>query len=236
MRDRGRLGATRTALAATAAFLALVPAGWAAGSGQTGEAADGPSPEAKLRGVFVDPGTAADVGDRTVGRLALHLVREEGSEQVGIEHVFRSGDRFRFAITPSRGGWVFVLHRPPAGEAEVLWPPEGVSTPVPARTTSEIPPRPQAFAFDEEVGEESFYVVIRAAPDPPPAGGELRAADGAEEARSEAEAAVRALGEGKPRGAFFDPGPQDEDRHVYFAPADDDDGTVAIVELRLRHE
>ncbi len=202
------------------------------GQGQAGPREE-PSPESLLRGAFLDDGKETG---KVVGRLGLLLVEGDGTRQVGLDHAFQSGDRFRFEVTSGVRGWLYVLHGPPDGEAQVLWPRDGAASLVEAQVVSVIPPSPQAFAFDKAVGEESFYVAIRSAPNP---GSALRSRPepvAEDEVRREVQYVVRGLEKPGRRGVFFDPGGQDGDLHVYFAPSEGDDGTVAVVEFQLRHE
>jgi len=104
-----------------------------------------------------------------VGRLAVQLIEKDATRRVGIDHRFRSGEKFRFEISSNRDGWLYVLHRSPAGEPQLLWPRMGSGggngyvddNRVRTRNTALVPPAPDVFLFDDEVGSEYFYLVIR---------------------------------------------------------------------------
>jgi hypothetical protein len=102
-----------------------------------------------------------------VGSLSIMLVEFSGYKEVRIDHPFRAGDRFRFAVSSNGGGWLYILHRSPTGKAQQLWPQKDAQTgfaphlEVKAGQTYLIPPSPGVFIFDEEVGQEEFIVAIR---------------------------------------------------------------------------
>ena len=207
-----------------------------------------------VRGVFLGQGAETQ---EVAGRLAIRLLEEGSSHQVGIDHAFRSGDRFQFEITSNRDGWLTIFHRSGNEEPQILWPrlrpSEGSvgSNQLSARATYIVPPSPAAFVFDEQVGAEFFYVTIESAA---VAKAGQAAVDSGSKSAGDSESItkkpppdaparkrilnfrVRGLEELVKRGVVFDPGPRDEDRHVYFAPSEENSEAVAVVKFQLQHE
>lgn len=233
------------------------------GSTEGGKSHSNNPTTARLRGVFLGEEKSTKP-DEVVGRLAIRLLGDARSQQVGLDYRFRSGDRFRFEITSNRDGWLYILHRSPGGQPQMLWPRSqgkqetGPSNHVRGQTTYVVPPSPRAFIFDDEVGKESFYVAIEAEPiaptDAPIAPKQdndkpsTTTATGTSQPRTNAAAgapapttqihnfSVRGLEGLVGRGVVFDPGPEDADPHVYFSASGEDDGTIAAVKFQLRHE
>ncbi len=183
---------------------------------------------------------------RVTGRLAIRLLEHGGSRHVGIDHRFRSGDHFRFDVVSSDNGWLYVLHRPPGGELDLLWPPEpapgssGSPNAVRAQKTYVVPRPPAFFHFDDEVGDEFFYVAIAAEPQAPAVagGGEAPAVAGGRTRERVENFIVRGLHDtvdSSGRGVILDPGVEDADPWLYFSAPAEADGTVAAVEFQLRH-
>ena len=236
---------------------------WASSSTEVHESARNKSAGAnRLRGVFLGEEKGAR-RDEVVGRVSILLIEGGRSHHVGIDHIFRSGDKFRFEITSNRDGWLNILHRSPGDELQLLWPqpqPNGeitASNHVRAKARYVVPPSPGLFIFDDEVGKESFYVAIEAEPRAKTAVGALPEHDGPEHSKSSESGTSPAPREKTSsaeqriinfkvrggdavglasRGVVFDPGPQEHDPNVYFSASKEDDGTIAVLEFQLRHE
>lgn len=212
--------------------------------------------------------------DTRVGRLAIELVRGNTVSRIGLEHRFRTGDTFRFAVSCNQSGWLYVLHRSPSGEPQLLWPRLEATHPeryrddnrVWAGETARVPPEPDLFLFDDEIGNEYFYVVIQpdrraprlsvlALPDPPepvpappPRPVQAPVSGGAPPPAALAAAApqrpkivqfsVRGAGTAQTpmRGVVLVPGADDPDPNAYFAPDPYGDPGKLVFEFRLRHE
>ncbi len=184
---------------------------------------------AEMQRIFAGETTSEEIA----GRLAVRLVIPgEASRQVGTDHVFRTGDFFRFAATSNRDGWLYVLHRPPGGELALLWPPGGATSAnqVRALETAVVPTGEDAFQLVDNTGAEFFYVALIAAS----ADATL---ESPEARRRRVEKLINAGGHGSTvagqhRGVIIArPG---EGTGLYFTGAGG--GVTAAVELRLRHE
>ena len=224
-----------------------------------------------LRGVFY---TSPENGPVTpVGRLAVLLLGpEDDHQQVDLQHRFHTGESFQFIISSNHDGWLYILHRSPAGEPQLLWPrvESGAAArhldynQVEAGLDSIVPASPGKFTFDDEIGNEYFYVVIRPERRPP----ELSAMDTAAVSDSAAPAGTVPLLEEKAetaekpvtkrpppavagqkivqfsirgrqhpiRGVIYDPGPQDDDPHTYFSSPPEDGLEDIVMEFKLLHE
>jgi Domain of unknown function (DUF4384) len=194
------------------------------------------------RGILVGSGENR-TQERIAGRLALLKVEDGRARQVGAGHPFRSGDQFRFEVTASRDGWLYVLYRPPGGELQQLWPPPSRGAGerdihrVRAHMPLTIPSANDAFVFDSQVGQEYFYVALQAHAVPPmaPTGPAAPRPTEPEIVNFSVRGDVDPVGVAR-RGVVVDPGPKAADLHLYFAPAAGDDGALAVLELRLRHQ
>jgi len=206
-----------------------------------------------------------------VGRLSVLLLdSEEDSRQVSLRHRFHTGDAFRFVISSNRDGWLYVLHRSPQGEPQLLWPLRDEEQALDLNEVQNgqrlmVPPLPGKFIFDDEVGNEYFYVVIRSERRPPQLSAikTLPSADVesiTEKSLSPGGAAIppdrpetsqvtpfsapkqrivqfSIRGSKRPiRGVIYDPGPQDTDPNIYFSTYPEDDASNNILEFQLRHE
>jgi Domain of unknown function (DUF4384) len=206
-----------------------------------------------------------------VGRLSILLLsEEEGSRQVSLHHRFHTGDGFKFVVSSNREGWLYILHRSPGGEPQLLWPlqeEERYLNLNQVRTGRKltVPPSPGKFIFDDEVGNEYFYVVIRPERLPPmlsamdalpdsdvepfaekPLGSDseegtfidpkkIQATLSPEPKQRIVQFSIR--GSNRPiRGVIFDPGPQDTDPHTYFSTPPEDDFLSNVFEFQLHHE
>ncbi len=192
----------------------------------------GDEPTGGIRSLFSGE-ARGELPEGAAGRLGLLLVEEGSARQVDVDHAFRTGDQLRLEITSSRDGWLWVLHRPPGKEAEVLWPaeqddggPKGHR--LGARQKVVVPAAPTVIEFDEDVGREHLYVVItseaRAPASGAEAGGEKRIVN----------FSVRGLRLAAEKSVVFDP--DDDDPHLYFSTPDPESGVLAAIDLRLRHE
>lgn len=206
-----------------------------------------------LRGVYFGTGKKDSATDR-VGRLAIELA--EGTEQktVRVDHPFHTGDKFRFKVSSNRDGWLYIFHRAAKEGLSLLWPRMAGDSDddymdmnrVKAGRTYTVPSSPGLFVFDDQVGDEYFYVVVAAERKMP----QLAAMD---PARSEVTAAKEKDGRSRRivnfgirsgttptadtlRGVIYDPGRKDDDPYLYFATQSDDGKQPAFVEFHLRHQ
>lgn len=270
--ERGRPRRLRRAIApALIAAIAI-----AAHAGSKGGVEDGTAPVS--RGVG-NPDESADLRERfrsgdirgyrdtRVGRLAVQLIENGFARPASIEHRFRTGDKFRFQVSSNRDGWLYVLHRSPAGEPQLLWPRLAADdrrrhlddNRVRAQETALIPSAPGLFMFNDEIGNEYFYVVIRperqapalsALASPPPAprppdqrprpqsSGGTANAPGPAERQKIVQFSVRGIGGNAVprRGVVLLPGGSAGDPNAYFAPHPEDAPGTVVMEFRLRHE
>jgi len=261
----GRLVLIIAAMSLTVAWISATgsPQSWASPSTQAhkSERSNSAGPD-RLRGVFLGE-EKSKRRDEVVGRVSILLLKDGRSRHVGIDHIFRSGDRFRFEIASSRDGWLTILHRSPGGELQVLWPQPQTngeitaSNHVRAKVPYVVPPSPGLFIFDNEVGKESFYVAVEAelrvhtvqgilaghqGPEPFKSPGSGTSQHPRKKAASTEQRIVNFKVRGgdadglASRGVVFDPGPEDFDPNVYFSASTDDDGTIAVLEFQLRHQ
>ncbi|MCP4657548.1 MAG: DUF4384 domain-containing protein [bacterium] len=171
-----------------------------------------------------DPQEITSPPTGVLGRLTIQLRREDGSwQEVDVDHGFRTGDYFRFAITSSHDGWLYVLHRPPAGELGVLWPTaenDGRANAVHAQQTQVVPAAPEAFRFHGEVGREFFYVAIAAEPQAP--------------AMESRENVKNFIVRGLARNVVIDR-VRDAGASIAFSAPVEGGGTITAVQFQLRH-
>lgn len=193
-----------------------------------------------------DSSGSLDASERkhgVVARLALELRDDESWRQVDLDHGFHSGDFFRFAVTSSHDGWIYVLHRPPGGELGVLWPAEeddGHRNAVEAKKTFLIPPGPEAFRFDGEVGDELFYVAIAAEGKVPERDGDGESVATPVQRQEHIENfIVRGL-HGSARNVVIEKVPDADPTLVFMTPPENaglpSGAVLAAVEFQLRHQ
>jgi len=203
--------------------------------------------ESGLRGVFLGKDTEPAQSRRIVGRLAILLKAEDGIRRVRPDYSFHSGDRFRFEITASQDGWLYVMHATPGGNWLQLWPTKPDIIKVRAEQSYEVPPGPGIFIFDKETGTEFFYVVVRPDATPPTL---VSSASPAKQTEIPAQSQIPAsktpagktinflvrdpFGE-TTRGVVFDPGKDDVDPYLYFSAAPQDASKSAKVKFQLHH-
>lgn len=224
-----------------------------------------------LRGVYYNPPEEGQVN--AVGRLAVLLLTEEADpREVNLHHRFHTGESFQFMVSSNQDGWLYILHRSPGGDPQLLWPRvnfgETVShldlNRVQAGQEWIVPASPGKFTFDDEVGNEYFYVVIRPKRRPPdltamesvPASGsgalaetnsrldekETTSARPAAEPPSRPKTSQKIVqfsvrGPKHPiRGVVYDPGPKAADPHTYFSAHPDDSASDIVFEFQLLHE
>ncbi len=173
------------------------------------------------------PEELTDPGEKkagVLGRLTIQLRREDGSwQEVDVDHGFHTGDYFRFAITSSHDGWLYVLHRPPTGELGVLWPEaehDGRANAVHAQQTHLVPAAPEAFRFHGEVGREFFYVAI--------------AAESKAPAMESRENVKNFIVRGLARNVIIDR-LRDAGTSIAFSAPGEGEGTITAVQFQLRH-
>lgn len=205
------------------------------------------SSDGNLRDIFFDPGI--DPHARAVGQLGITLLRPDSLETVGLQHKFRSGDRFRFDITSSQDGWLYILHSSPGGEHGQLWPRPGQQAHVvKAGVNYMVPPSPGNFRFEQNTGDEIFYVAIRSASVPPSLDAMSRPAaitvSAPSENRIDGSARQKIIdfdvrdpfGGGQIRTVVFESGEEDEtDDYIYFSSGSDGDNSSATIVFKLRH-
>jgi len=224
-----------------------------------------------LRGVYYNPPEEGLV--TAVGRLAVLLSVEEGGfRPANLHHRFHTGESFQFSVSSNQDGWLYILHRSPGGQPQLLWPRVDFGKTlthldlnrVQAGQEMSVPASPGKFTFDDEVGNEYFYVVIRPTRQPP----ELSAMETAPTPDSGAPAETTSRLDGKEttterpaeeqpsrpmpgqkivqfsvrgsklpiRGVVYDPGPQDTDPHTYFSSHHEDGSADIVFEFKLFHE
>jgi TIR domain/Domain of unknown function (DUF4384) len=185
---------------------------------------------AEVERIFAGEQTSTEV----LGRLALRLIdgRSAGGSRVGFDHRFATGDYFRFEVTSSRDGWLYVYHRPPGGRLDLLWPArdEIEANAVRALVPALIPAGEDALRFDGDIGEEYFYVALAPAPTASPTIREV------EERRGRIESLIAdgrhgSAVAGQRRGVVV--ARPDESPYLYFATTGVAD--TAAVELQLQH-
>ncbi len=110
-----------------------------------------------------------------VGRLAVQLMRDGAMQQVPFGWAFHTNDEFRFMIASNRDGWLYILHRSPGGQLQLLYPPTDPNTGQVsnssrvAKNEYSLVPQPTegSFVFETDTGEETFFLVIKDRPEPP---------------------------------------------------------------------
>lgn len=237
-----------------ALFLALIVAGSVgAQSAHAREASRSTAVSDGLRGVYYATGSTGRAKER-VARLAIELTEGSGAKTVRTDHLFRTGDRFRFKVNSNQGGWLYIMHRTAGGEPQLLWPRVTGGKQeryldqnrIEANQTYTVPAAPGLFVFDEEVGDEIFYALIAAERSVP----QLAALDAREHKLASSPAisakknsivnfAIRSGTSGtvKPlRGVIYDPGREDKDPFLYFSAPSGDDTQPVLVEFRLKHK
>ncbi len=225
-----------------------------------------------LRGVYYTP--AQDGPATSVGRLAILLLAgPDNGQEVNLHHRFHTGDSFRFMVSSNHDGWLYILHRSPRGQPQLLWPrvnPDAAESHldynrVQAGEDIMVPARPGKFTFDDEIGNEYFYIVIRQERLPPGLSAIDTVVNPESDAPSEKAEPVKEIvtapeknpasaqpaasvsdqkivqfsirgGNHPIRGVVFDPGPKDADPHTYFSSHPDDGLADVILEFKLHHE
>jgi len=208
-----------------------------------------------LRGVYFDSGRNIKQHPR-VGRLAVRLITPEEDRKVRLDYPFKSQDRFRFEVSSNRDGWLYVLHKSPRGEPQLLWPDASAeqsatadTNRIAAKKSFLVPPKPGSFVFDHEIGEEVFYLVIRSKDEAPKLevienivskneSALNKTATGVKPKTRVTQIGVRghtdAASEGY-RSVTFDPGTRDADPNIYFSAHPKNINDMTIFEFKLRH-
>ena len=215
-----------------------------------------------LRGAFLSPKTVQE-SDEVVGRIVINLIRDGIAQRVSLTRPFRSGERFQFEVTANRDGWVWVIHKSPRGDLQLLWPPAGArglvetSNQIRARVPQLIPADPDSIEFDQEVGIEEFFIAISRGPDPldpssvvqlptpsrsAPGARETLAAPGAENAGATAPGALdfsnidlRKLASESTRGVVLRPSAKSSNPYTYFAPSSTKTSRPAVIYVQVIH-
>lgn len=201
-----------------------------------------------LRGVYY--GTVEGEKNVLVGKIGVALVDESQRKQVPLDYAFNSGDKFRFLVSSNHDGFLYILHRSADNNLKQLWPDPRINSyfKISSKQTYDVPPAPGAFVFDEEVGQEQFYIAVRTEPRTPTLG-VFESVDkvdrkvgiteiGENSSDKEVEWVIRGnpFGENASRGVVFDPGKSSGDIYRYFSAVPGDLTTSAMVELMLRHK
>jgi hypothetical protein len=166
------------------------------------------------------------------GTLRILAVDGRSTEAVGLDHLFHTGDWFRFAIRSDIDGWFYVFHRPPQGQLTQLWPPSSGSgsNVLVAGTELAVPPHPQGWEHTETTGDEYFYVALTSEVRLPAVAGAIEGP--AEVVNYIVRGLSRNVGLGTVPDADSSAG-TDEDALRLTAS---DGGHVAVVAFRLRHD
>jgi hypothetical protein len=213
----------------------------------TQEASARSAQDSALRGAFLGNDNDPAQSRRVVGRLAILLKTDEGFKRVRSDYSFRSGDRFRFEVTANQDGWLYVMHSVPGSDWQQLWPTTVNTNKLQSRKSYEIPPAPGIFVFDQDIGREFFYLVIRSDIKKPI--GEKSGATVAREDRPtkpKTPPSKQASGETinflvrdpfgeSTRGVVFDPGKDDVDPYLYFSAELEETTKTAKVRFQLHH-
>ena len=201
-----------------------------------------------LRGVYLESSPDDKQGAR-VARLAVRLITPDGERKVRLDYPFKSQNKFRFEVSSNRDGWLYVLHKSPKGEPQLLWPKETADNHIKANRSYLIPSIPAKFVFDREVGEELFYVVIKSqqqAPDLvtienlvkqtelPLTMTETPSKPKTKVAQIGVRSSVDAL-DNYYRSIIYDPGTQDGDPNIYFTAHPKNINDMTIFEFKLQH-
>lgn len=204
-------------------------------------------PGNNIRDVFLSSEAGRAATNRTVGRLGILLKTKDGAERVRPDYPFHTGDKFRLEVTANRNGWLYVLHAAPGGKLKQLWPRSQDDNTIKAGQTYEIPPSPGVFVFDENVGQEYFYVAIRQKRVAPnlevqvPAGRSMNQTKRTQTSHEkEGNADITNFVIRDPfgetgRGVVFDPGAVDSDPYLYFSAVAKDQLNSAMIEFQLKH-
>ena len=123
--------------------------------------------EVSLRDVFFS--TVESSESQLVGKVGLMRVAPMATQQVAMDHVFRSGEKFRFLISANHSGYLYILHHSLRGEVTQLWPRPEMTDGfrIDAGRTYTIPKNPGVLEFDDSIGSEQFYIAVRSAPKVP---------------------------------------------------------------------
>ncbi len=213
-----------------------------------------------LRDAFY--GTVEEQVPMLVGKVGIALVEPTGVRQVSLDHVFSSGDKFRFLISSNTAGYLYILHRSKDDDVTQLWPRPNTADTFNIRSnqTYTVPTGPGVLIFDENIGNEQFYIAVRSEPKVPQLSGldskDLPQSDDRESNKvakpdvlidtpeetqpltSTVEWVIRGdpFGEGSSRGVVFDPGPVDSDLYRYFSAVPGDGDSKAMIQVMLSHQ
>jgi hypothetical protein len=90
-----------------------------------------------------------------------------GTVEVASDTVFRSGDRIRLTVATTETAYVYVVTKGSSGKWRVLFPSPEISQGsnlIPRGTTYPIPAA-HWFAFNDQVGEESLFILVSRRPE-----------------------------------------------------------------------
>ncbi len=164
-----------------AVVISLLPDGFAGIAESQEMQMGGPSAGAHVTAqAGSDPGLAYLSGLQAsqysrVGRLAVQLIRGGAMQQVPFDWVFHTNDEFRLMIASNRDGWLYILHKSPGGQLQLLYPPTNPNTGQVSGNSQVMKneyflvPQPTegSFVFETDTGEETFFLVIKDRPEPP---------------------------------------------------------------------
>jgi len=200
-----------------------------------------------IRDVFLGSESGQSASNRTVGRLGILLIAENNSKPVKPDYSFHSGDKFRFEVTSNCDGWLYILHAAPGGKLKQLWPRTQDDNAIKAGQTYVIPSSPGLFVFDKSVGQEYFYVAIRASRTAPNLNEQVPASRSTSQTKQatthqekEGDADIINFVIRDPfgetgRGVVFDPGTADKEPYLYFSALAKDNLSGAMIEFQLKH-
>ena len=207
-----------------------------------------------LKGVFIGTESSGSY-NRSVGRLGVQLIRNSVPTLVRLDHTFRSADEIRFEVSTNRDGWLYIFHKSPTREPELLWPKRSKSNlheflddhAVRRKRTYLIPRDPKVFVFDEELGAETFYIVIttkKTAPRLTSQGIKMENPDPMSTTNVGENQVVQfrikgagVHGEAGYKGIRYIPTTEEKDPYVYFSahPVGDNEN-LTMIEFRLQHK
>lgn len=103
------------------------------------------------------------VNDPFGGQIAVRSLPADGGPGrfVPLEHVFETGERFRFELETNRPARVYLFHQAPTGERQRIWPAAGdEANLVQPGERFAVPAEGAAFEMRDETGMESFVVAL----------------------------------------------------------------------------
>jgi len=131
------------------------------------QAAQRPPASTRKDGDYIE--AAHRPGAAPLGLKYMILKRVEGDMvEVSPGTVFRAGDRIRFSVEANDSGYLYIIQRGSSGVWKPMFPSaeiEGGDNRVEKGRTYQMPPG-HVFTFDEQAGEEKFFIVLSRKPEP----------------------------------------------------------------------